>query len=156
PFAKGGVVSGSASSTFDPDGNRCPTATCITPVTFDSRTLKTNYNVLDNSTWAYDTWLRTGFECALANNVTLKNQSYYYQAKRSWLDSETYGFNNDTNKIDRDRFFVGHKQNLIGNNTDLTWDSYLYGMENRLAAQLQVSRNKLTFTQHAGNFPDDA
>jgi iron complex outermembrane receptor protein len=50
---------------------------------------------------------------------------------------------------------VGHKQNLIGNNTDLTWDSYFYGMENRLAAQLQVSRNKLTFTQHAGDFPTD-
>src|SRR5262249_21763078 len=103
---------------------------------------------------------------ALANNVTLKNQSYYYQAKRSWLDSETYSFCGITTDshcnggldalrpsgIDRDRFFVGHKQNLIGNNTDLTWDSYLYGMENRAAAQLQVSRNKITFMQHT---PDD-
>jgi iron complex outermembrane receptor protein len=155
PFAKSGVVSGSAISTFD--------GSTIAPVTVDSRTLKTNYNVLDNSTWAYDTWLRTGFEWALANNVTLKNQSYYYQAKRSWLDAETYAFNTTTdpvtnittNSIARDRFFVGHKQNLIGNNTDLTWDSYVYGMENRLAAQLQVSRNKLTFTQHAGGFPED-
>jgi iron complex outermembrane receptor protein len=161
PFAKSGVVSGTANSTFTGDP--------LGPVTFDTRTRKTNYNVLDNSTWAYDTWLRTGFEWALANNVTLKNQSYYYQAKRSWLDSETYSFcglsgsstapcsNPDKpTGIDRDRFFVGHKQNLIGNNTDLTWDSYLYGMENRLGAQLQVSRNKITFTQHTtGAFGDD-
>jgi iron complex outermembrane receptor protein len=160
PFAKSGVVSGTAISTF--------TGESLGPITFDTRTRKTNYNVLDDSTWAYDTWLRSGFEWAIANNVTLKNQSYYYQAKRSWLDSETYAFCGGTTTspcsgnpasittgIDRDRFFVGHKQNLIGNNTDLTWDSYLYGMENRLAAQLQVSRNKLTFTQHAGGFPED-
>jgi iron complex outermembrane recepter protein len=162
PFAKSGVVSGTADSTFTGD--------TLGPVTFDSRTRKTNYNVLDNSTWAYDTWVRSGFEWALANNVTLKNQSYYYQAKRSWLDSETYAFctavppfttpcsgnpASITTGIDRDRFFVGHKQNLIGNNTDLTWDSYINGMENRLAAQLQVSRNKITFTQHAGGFPED-
>jgi iron complex outermembrane recepter protein len=165
PFAKSGVVSGTAISTFD--GSPCPT--CLTPVTFDTRTRKTNYNVLDDSTGARDLWLRTGFEWAIANNVTLKNQSYYYEAKRHWLDSETYAFCSPTTVpclspgsnpatttgIDRDRFFVGHKQNLIGNNTDLTWDSYLYGMENRLAAQLQVSRNKITFTQHAGGFPDD-
>ncbi len=61
----------------------------------------------------------------------------------------------ETTRIDRDRFFVGHKQHLVGNNTDLTWDSHLYGMENRLAAQLQVSSNKITFTQHAGGFPED-
>src|SRR5262249_1278145 len=160
PFAKSGVVSGTAVNTFDG-------VTVMGPLTFDSRTLKTNYNVLDNSTWAYDTWVRSGFEWALANNVTLKNQSYYYQAKRSWLDSETYSFCSEltapcrngakkTGGIDRDRFFVGHNQNLIGNNTDLAWDSYLYGMENRLAAQLQVSRNKMTFTQHTtGAFGDD-
>ena len=126
-------------------------------MTFDRRTLKTNYNVLDNSTGAEDLWLRTGFEWALANNVTLKNQTYYYQAKRHWLDSETYAFNyrprNTT--IDRDRFFVGHNQHLIGNNTDFIWDSRLFGMENRFAAQLQASSNKITFTQHAGGFPED-
>src|SRR5262249_7848856 len=162
PFAKSGVVSGSAVNTFN--------GSTIEAVTVDSRTLKTNYNVLDNSTWAYDTWLRTGFEWALANNVTLKNQTYYYQAKRSWLDSETYAFciQNVLEKtgcsgnppktvgIDRDRFFVGHNQRLIGNNTDFTWDSYLYGMENRLAAQLQLSSNRLTFTEDLeGGFPAD-
>jgi iron complex outermembrane recepter protein len=159
-FAKSGVVSGTAISTF--------TGETLGPVTFDTRTLKTNYNILDNSTWAYDLWLRTGFEWALANNVTLKNQTYYYQAKRSWLDSETYAFCGGTTTsacsgnplsittgIDRDRFFVGHNQNLIGNNTDLTWDSYFHGMENRLAAQLQVSRNKITFSQDGRFFPLD-
>jgi iron complex outermembrane receptor protein len=148
PFAKSGVVSGSAVSTFD--------GSIIGPVTIDSRTLRTNYNILDNSTGAEDLWLRTGFEWAIANNVTLKNQTYYYQAKRHWLDSETYAFNTTTNTIDRDRFFVGHNQRLVGNNTDFVWDSRPGGMDNRLAAQLQLSSNRLTFKEDLeAGFPDD-
>jgi iron complex outermembrane receptor protein len=147
--AIGGVVSGSAVSTFD--------GSIIAPVTIDSRTLKTNYNTLDNSTGAEELWLRTGFELALDHNVTLKNQTYYFQAKRHWLDSETYAFNTTTNAtIDRDRFFVGHDQRMVGNNTDVTWDSYLFGMENRTAAQLQASRNRITFKEDLeAGFPTD-
>jgi iron complex outermembrane receptor protein len=148
PFAKGGVVSGTAISTFD--------GSLIAPVTFDSRTLKTNYNTLDNSTAANELWLRAGFEWIVADNVTLKNQVYSYQAQRHWLDSETYGFNTTTgNTIDRDRFFVGHNQQIYGNNTDLKWDSNPFGMNNRFASQLQWSSNKITFSQHAGGFPED-
>ena len=91
---------------------------------------------------------------AVNNDITVRNQTYYYQAQRHWLDSETYAFNTTTNAtIDRDRFFVGHDQHLVGNNTDVIWNnSYLFGMENRFAAQLQVSRNKLIFS---GSKPAD-
>ena len=90
-------------------------------------------------------------------NVTVKDQYYSYQAKRSWFDSETYAFNNATSTIDRDRFFVTHNQHIIGDNADLTWDSRILGMDNRFAAQLQVSSNWITFEQE-GNpdaFPAD-
>src|SRR5437899_1993389 len=92
-----------------------------------------------------------------STDLTVKNQAYYYQARRHWLDSETYAFNTTTNNtIDRDRFFVGHNQHLVGNNTDLLWDSRMFGMENRFAAQLQASRNKITFTEDLeGGFPAD-
>ncbi len=97
-----GVVSGTAVSTFD--------GSIIGPVTIDSRTLTTNYNVADNATGARELWLRSGFEWAPLNNVTIKDQVYYYQARRNWLDSETYAFDNGsvpgsslgTNVIDRD------------------------------------------------------
>ena len=49
--------------------------------------------------------------------------------------------------IDRDRFFVTHDQHIIGNNVDFTWDSQVFGLENRFAAQLQTSRNWITFTE---------
>jgi iron complex outermembrane recepter protein len=147
--AVGGVVSGTAVSEFD--------GSIIGPVTIDSRTLSTNYNVADNATGAQELWLRSGFEWTPLNNVTVKDQAYYYQAKRNWLDSETYVFNNTTSMIDRDRFAVSHDQHVVGNNVDLSWDSQFFGLQNRFAAQLQASRNWITFKQDDSEpFPDDS
>jgi iron complex outermembrane recepter protein len=152
--AVSGVVSGMETNTFFPND-------LIGPVTVDSRTLNTNYNVADNSTGARDLWLRSGFEWTPLNNVTVKDQVYYFEAQRHWFDSETYAFDDGSvfapNTIDRDRFFVTHNQHVVGDNVDFLWDSRLFGMDNRLAAQLQVSGNWITFTQE-GNpnaYPDD-
>jgi len=156
--AVSGVVSGSAASTFFSD------ATPITGVTIDSRTLTTNYNVADSATGAQELWLRSGFEWSPLNNVTVKDQVYYWRTKANWLDSETYAFDNGTsaftlgaNTIDRDRFFVTHDQQMIGNNADFTWDSRLFGFDNRFAAQLQTSRNWITFVEEGnpGDYPYD-
>jgi iron complex outermembrane receptor protein len=146
-----GVVSGTAVNTFDG-------VTVVGPVTADSRTLTTNYNVADNATGAQELWLRSGFEWTPLNNVTVKDQYYYYQAKRNWIDSETYAFDNGTSMIDRDRFFVTHNQHIIGDNADLSWDSQVFGMENRFAAQLQVSRNWITFVEEGdpNDYPFDS
>ena len=141
-----GVVLGNAVNAFD--------GSIIGPVTIDSRTLTTNYNVADNATGAQELWLRSGFEWAPLNNVTIKDQVYYYRAKRNWIDSETYAFDTASmTMIDRDRFFVTHNQHMMGNNADLVWDSNVFGMDNRFAAQLQVSRNWITFVEE-GN-PND-
>jgi iron complex outermembrane receptor protein len=149
PFSTHGVVAGSATNVFTGD--------TLFPVTIDSRTIRTNYNVADNTIGAHELWVRGGFELKPIEDVTVKNQTYVYGAKRHWIDSETYAFNPTTSLVDRDRFFVTHKQQVIGNNTDVSWDSSFYGMENRLAAQLQVSRNDIQFGQEGGNtFPLDS
>jgi len=145
----GGVVSGTAASVFD--------GSIIGPVTIDSRTLSTNYNVANNATGSQDLWLRSGFEWAPLVNVTVKDQAYFYQAKRNWIDSETYAFDNATSMIDRDRFAVSHNQHVIGNNLDFSHDSQIFGLDNRFAAQLQTSRNWITFKQmDDGGFPQDS
>jgi iron complex outermembrane recepter protein len=147
------VVSGNAFSTFSGDN--------LGPMTIDSRTLTTNYNVADNATGAHELWLRSGFEWTPLNNVTVKDQVYYYQAQRNWLDSETYAYDDGAvfapGTIDRDRFFVTHNQHVVGNNLDFLWDSRLFGMDNRLAAQLQVSGNWITFVEEGNpnDYPDD-
>jgi iron complex outermembrane recepter protein len=159
--AVNGVVSGTAINTFDG-------VSVIGPVTIDSRTLTTNYNVADNATGAQETWVRGGFEWTPLNNVTIKDQVYNWRAKANWLDSETYAFSSTSATtpcpdslpvcIDRDRFFVTHDQNLVGNNLDFTADTGFFGMENRFAAQLQASRNWITFVEEGNpnDFPFDA
>jgi iron complex outermembrane recepter protein len=148
PFSTHNVVAGSAVNTFTGD--------TIFPVTIDSRTTTTNYNVADNSVGAHELWLRGGFEMKVTEDVTIKNQAYEYGAKRHWFDSETYAFNPVTSLVDRDRFFVTHKQQVIGNNADVAWDSSFFGMENRMAGQVQVSRNDIQFgqEQNPDDFPD--
>jgi iron complex outermembrane recepter protein len=146
--ATSGVVSGTAfSHSFNNN--------FLGPVTIDSRTLTTNYNVLDNFTGATQLWLRSGVEWTPLDGVTIKNQVYGYGAHRSWLDSETYAFNTDTQTIDRDRFFVSHDQKVVGDISDLLLVSQVFGMENRFSGQLAAQDNDIVFKEHFGGFPQD-
>jgi iron complex outermembrane recepter protein len=150
PNSTHGVVAGSMINTFTGD--------LIGPVTVDSRTTNTSYNTADNRIDAHELWLRGGFEFNINNAVTFKNQTYEYGAKRQWFDSETYAFNPTTSLIDRDRFFVTHKQQVVGNITDLVVNNVVGGMENRFAGSLQVSRNSIQFQQDGNpdTFPADS
>jgi iron complex outermembrane receptor protein len=154
PFSKGGVISGSAAGAFD--------GTIFGPLTVDSRTLTTNYNVADNSVGAQELWLRTGFEWNVNNALTVKNQAYDYNAQRHWFDSETYSFDTGSvftaNTIDRDRFFVQHNQHVYGDNTDMTLNSSFFGMQNRFAGSFQISRNDITFAEeeNPNTYPADS
>jgi iron complex outermembrane recepter protein len=144
--ATSGIVSGNDVSNYN--------GTNLGPVTIDDRTLNTNYNVLDNRVKADELWLRGGFEWNIADDLTLKSQIYGYGAKREWFNNEVEAFNADLNLVDRERFFVAHDQKLIGNITDLTWDSSLAGMDNRVVTTLAASG--LDFTRPgAANFPHD-
>jgi len=145
PFGLSGVVSGVYTTQ---NGSN------LGPVTIDSRTYKTSYNVLDNHVNADELWLRGGFEWAVNNDVTVKSQFYGYGADREWLDSETYQFNASTGLVERDRFFVAHRQRLVGNVTDLTWNSNIAGMDNRFAAALAASALDF-FSPQSANFPSD-
>ena len=141
-----GIVSGSYVSNFN--------GTNLGPVTIDDRTFNTNYNVLDNHVKANELWLRGGFEWNITHDLTLKSQMYGYGAKREWFDSEVVAFNTDVNMVDRDRFFVAHDQKLVGNITDLTWNSNIAGMDNRLVTTLAASN--LDFTRPGSAiFPQD-
>jgi iron complex outermembrane recepter protein len=157
PFSTHSVVSGVASNVFTANFPGDP-ASIFGPVTVDSRTLTTNYNVADNSVGAQELWLRGGWEWSYGDAITVKNQIYDYGAKRHWFDSETYAFDTSTSMIDRDRFFVSHKQQVVGDNTDVAWNSSFFGMQNRFAAQLQLSRNDIQFSEEGNpdTFPADS
>jgi iron complex outermembrane receptor protein len=145
--ALGGIVSGSHVSNYN--------GTQLGAVAIDGRTLRTNYNVTDNRNNGEEYWLRGGLEWKHRSGVSLKEQFYYYTAKREWFNNEVIAFNATTGLVDRERFYVAHDQEIIGSKTELQWDAKLAGMENRLAATFDVS--KLDFVRPgAANFPGDS
>ncbi|MCP3407068.1 TonB-dependent receptor domain-containing protein [Bradyrhizobium sp. CCGB01] len=142
-----GIVSGNYISNYN--------KTNLGAVTIDDRTFNTNYNVLDNRNVAQEVWLRGGFELKLAPDLTLKSQAYGYGAERTWFNNEVEAFNSGTNLVDRERFYVAHSQRLVGNITDLTWDTNIAGFDNRLVTTL--SSSYLDFVRPgAANFPGDS
>jgi iron complex outermembrane recepter protein len=146
PNATHGIVSG----TYVSNDN----GTNLGPVTIDGRTLTTNYNVANNYVNANELWVRGGFELAINDELTLKSQVYNYDAQRQWQNSEVAAFNSLLNMVDRERFFVAHDQELVGNITDLTWNTKIAGMDNRLVTTVAVSN--LDFGRPgAANFPHD-
>nr|WP_249787184.1 TonB-dependent receptor [Bradyrhizobium sp. BRP23] len=142
-----GIVSGNYVSNYN--------GTNLGAVTIDDRTFNTNYNVLDNRNVAQEVWLRGGFELKLAPDLTLKSQAYGYGAERTWFNNEIEAFNSTTNLVDRERFYVAHSQRLVGNITDLIWDTNIAGFDNRLVTTL--SSSYLDFVRPgAANFPGDS
>lgn len=145
--ATSGIVSGNYVSNYN--------GTNLGAVTIDDRTFNTNYNVLDNRNIAQEVWLRGGFELKLAPDLTLKSQAYGYGAERTWFNNEVEAFNSGTNLVDRERFYVAHSQRLVGNITDLIWDTNIAGFDNRLVTTL--SSSYLDFVRPgAANFPGDS
>jgi iron complex outermembrane receptor protein len=141
-----GIVSG----TYVSNDN----GTNLGPVTIDGRTLTTNYNVANNYVNADELWVRGGFELAINNDLTLKSQVYNYSAQRQWQNSEVAAFNSVLDMVDRERFYVAHDQELVGNITDLTWNTKIAGMDNRLVTT--VAASNLDFGRPgAANFPHD-
>ncbi len=144
--AASGIVSGTYVSNYN--------GTNLGAITVDNRALKTNYNVLDNRFGAKETFVRGGFDWHLGNGFMLRDQIYFYTAKREWLNNEVIAFNAGLGLLDRERFYVAHDQNLIGNKAELQWDAKLASMDNRLVAALDYSA--LNFDRPgAANFPSD-
>ena len=144
--ATSGIVSGTYVSNYN--------GSDLGAITIDKRTLKTNYNVLDNRNNGEEYFVRGGFDWNLGSGLTLRDQVYYYHAKREWFNNEVTAFNAGIGLIDRERFYVAHDQSLVGNKAALQWDAKLAAMDNRLAAALDYS--SLNFDRPgAANFPFD-
>ncbi|MGJ4949894.1 TonB-dependent receptor domain-containing protein [Bradyrhizobium sp. HKCCYLS20291] len=145
--ATSGIVSGTKMSDYNPSN--------LGAVTIDRRTLSTNYNVVDGHKTIKESWVRSGFEWDLSNAVTLRSQIYNYNASRDWYNNEVSAFNAGTGMVDRERFFVHHNHNMVGNVTDVTWNANLFGFANRLVASVESSHTDFT-RPGAANFPGES
>lgn len=141
-----GIVSGSKISAYNSSN--------LDSVTIDRRTLSTNYNVVDGHKTIKESWVRSGFEWDLNNAVILRSQIYNYNASRDWYNNEISAYNSLTKQVDRERFFVHHNHNIVGNITDVTWNGSIFGLDNRLVGSVESSHTDFT-RPGAANFPGE-
>lgn len=117
----------------------------------DRRTRFTNYNVADNRAHSSQFWPRFVVSWSPSDALTLSNTAYYFHAERQWINAENYVFNPSTKLIDRDRFFVFHNQDLVGDQASATLRHTVVGLENTWVVGVDYSH--LDFIRTRG-FPD--
>lgn len=117
----------------------------------DRRTRFKNYNVSDYRTKSWQVWPRLVINWSPSDTLTLSNTAYWFHADRQWANAENFIFNTTTGRIDRDRFFVFHNQDIIGNQFSATVSHSLLGMDNKFVLGMDYSH--LDFIRSRG-FPD--
>lgn len=113
--------------------------------TVDRRMLRQNYNTQDSDMSALTTWTKLKTTWTPTDLIEVRNQAYYYTAKRHWQNAETYTFNTGTQLIDRDRFYVAHDQTIIGDRLEFQVNQPVASLKNRFVTGLDFSR--LDFTR---------
>ncbi len=113
--------------------------------TVDARMLRQNYNTQDSDMSALTTWTKFKTTWKPTDLIEVRNQAYYYTAKRDWQNAETYTFNVGTQLIDRDRFFVQHNQSIIGDRLEFQVNKPIASFKNRFVTGLDFSH--LDFTR---------
>lgn len=110
-----------------------------------------NYNVSDYRTKSWQVWPRLSIKWSPSDSVTISENAYWFHADRQWANAENYVYNSTTGRIDRDRFFVFHNQDLIGNQLSAAFTHRLAGLDNKLVVGVDYSH--LDFVRSRG-FPD--
>jgi iron complex outermembrane receptor protein len=120
-----------------------------------------NYNVSDSYIHSQQVWPQLLLKWTPNENLTIQNFTYYFHAHREWDNAETYLFTTvgldgvtplASPQINRDRFYVFHKQDLIGDQGSATYKSTLFGMANTLVGGFDYSH--LNFNRIRG-FPNN-
>jgi iron complex outermembrane recepter protein len=96
----------------------------------DKRMEFVNYNVADARIHDVQQWPQLLVKWTPNDHLTLQNFTYYFHAKREWFDAENYVFDPATQLIDRDRFYVLHTQNLLGDEGSASYTGSLFGLAN--------------------------
>jgi iron complex outermembrane recepter protein len=127
----------------------------------DRRMEFVNYNVSDSYIHSQQVWPQLLLKWTPNESLTIQNFTYYFHAHREWDNAETYSLTTvgldgvtplASPQINRDRFYVFHKQDLVGDEGSATYKSTLFGMANTLVGGFDYSH--LNFDRFRG-FPNN-
>jgi iron complex outermembrane recepter protein len=126
----------------------------------DQRMRFVNYNVADSRIHSSQYWPQLLLKWTPSDKLTMQNFTYYFHAHRQWIDAETYQFTTvdlngsplESPQINRDRFYVFHQQQLLGDEGSLTYKGKLLGKANTFVLGFDYSH--LNFVRTRG-FPNN-
>src|SRR3984893_3552564 len=126
----------------------------------DKRMRFVNYNVGDATIHSSQYWPQLLLKWTPNEQVTVQNFTYYFHARRAWENAETYQFTTvDLSgnplpgpQINRDRFYVFHQQNLLGDEGSISYKGMVFGLPNTAVAGFDYSH--LNFNRVRG-FPNN-
>ncbi|NRR29497.1 TonB-dependent siderophore receptor [Oxalobacteraceae bacterium] len=117
----------------------------------DERLRRSSFNVEDALVKYEDRVWRARVEYQAAQNIKLRNETYYLSSDRHWRNAESYSFNAAGTQVNRgDYLEILHAQEQVGNRFDAVIDGEIAGHKNRLVAGLDWYRSKLL---HSNNSP---
>jgi iron complex outermembrane receptor protein len=126
----------------------------------DRRMQFLNYNVGDASIHSTQSWPQLLLKWTPNEHLTVQNFIYYFHAQRAWKNAETYQLTSldlsgnplASPQINRDRFYVFHQQNLIGDEGSISYKGTVFGLPNTVVGGFDYSH--LNFDRVRG-FPDN-
>ncbi len=116
----------------------------------DKRMEFVNYNVSNAQIHSEQIWPQLLLKWTPNENLTLQNFTYYFHAIRAWENAENYVFDPTTQLIDRDRFYVFHQQNMVGDQGSASYKGSVFGLPNTVVGGFEYSH--LNFVRTRG-FP---
>jgi iron complex outermembrane receptor protein len=91
-----------------------------------------NYNVRDGVVDANTVWLRSGIQYRFSDSWSLSNATHFYSSDRQYRNAEYFGFNPDTELVDRSTGIVTHDLAYWINRLTLHGDTRIGYLRNRL------------------------
>lgn len=114
-------------------------------------TRRNNYNVSDAFVVYKDLWPRLAARWQISEAAVLRSEFYAMRAKRHWRNVESYNYNAASGEVDRSFYLeILHDQEQLGQRTDLTVNSHVLGLDNRLNVGFEVSDIQFS---HRNNSP---
>ena len=98
-----------------------------------------NYNVEDGITDSNTGWLRSGLHWQLGGGWTLSNDLHFYTSGRRFINSEYFGYNPESELVDRSTGIVTHDLDYWIDRAVLRGELEIAGLRNRVAVGVSYS-----------------
>lgn len=110
----------------------------------DLATRYNNYNVADSIIDSKSDWLRLDSNWDVTQQTNIKATIYQFNADRVWQNSESYNYDPNSERVQRDRFLIKHQRYVRGVNLSVLHSFSAWDKPQQLVVNMESSTNDFT------------